>query len=96
MNNDSNERITEQQNHVQGQQKEVNVKNYPKVIELANILKNVYYPTDKSTINPNPNISQLLEKFENKLYNNSSEVVSSTGLINHLDNSYQLAIVLLV
>jgi hypothetical protein len=51
-------------------------------------LKNVNYPADKNTIissvksnNTDNNIAGLLEKLEDKLYNNSSEVVSATRLV---------------
>jgi hypothetical protein len=85
---DNNERVANEQNNIPGQQKDVNVKDYPSAIELANILKNVNYPADKNTIissvksnNTDNNIAALLEKLEDKLYNNSSEVVSATGLV---------------
>ena len=84
----NNERIANEQNNIPGQQKDVNVKDYPSAIELANILKNVNYPADKKTIissvksnNTDNSIAALLEKLEDKLYNNSSEVVSATGLV---------------
>ena len=85
---DNNERVANEQNNIPGQQKDVNVKDYPSAIELANILKNVNYPADKNTIissvksnNTANNIAGLLEKLEDRLYNNSSEVVSATGLV---------------
>jgi hypothetical protein len=84
----NNERIANEQNNIPGQQKDVNVKDYPSAVELANILKNVNYPADKKTIissvkgnNTDNSIAALLEKLEDKLYNNSSEVVSATGLV---------------
>lgn len=90
MNNISDENTANQQNDIPGQQKEVNVKDYPSAKELANILKVVNYPADKNTIinavksnNPDSKVSQLLEKLDDKLYNNSSEVVSTTGLVEH-------------
>jgi hypothetical protein len=53
------------------------------------LLKNVNHPADKITIIKsvknnnanNKNISDLLEKIEDKQYNNSAEVVSATGLV---------------
>jgi hypothetical protein len=36
---DNNERVANEQNNIPGQQKDVNVKDYPSAIELANILK---------------------------------------------------------
>ncbi|HYF99564.1 MAG TPA: DUF2795 domain-containing protein [Candidatus Saccharimonadales bacterium] len=88
MTTDENKRIENEQNNIPGQQKDVNVKDYPSAIELANILKDINYPADKNTIlnsvksnNMDKNITDLLEKLEDKLYNNSSEVVSATGLV---------------
>ncbi len=84
----NNERIANEQNNIPGQQKDVNVKDYPSAIELANVLKDVDYPADKNTIinfvksnNTDNNIVNLLEKVDDKMYNNSSEVVSATGLV---------------
>ncbi len=88
MSNGNNEQIANEQNNIPGQQKDVNVKDYPSAQELANILKNVNYPADKNTIinsvksnNTDSNLAQLLDKLEDKLYNNSSEVVSAIGLV---------------
>lgn len=82
--------IFNEQGNVDGQRKDVNVKDYPSAIELANLLKNVNYPADKQTIlssigkeNLDRNILNLLEKIEDKQYKNSSEVVSATGIVTH-------------
>ena len=84
------EEFAKEQNNIAGQRKEVEVQDYPSAIELANVLKNVNYPADKNTImnsinrgNTDNKIIQCLEKIEDKQYNNSSEVVSATGLVNH-------------
>ena len=76
------------QGNIQGQRKDVDVKDYPSAVELANLLKNVDYPADKRTIisyigkeNTDRNILDLLEKIEDKQYSNSAEVVSATGLV---------------
>jgi len=53
------------------------------------LLKDVNYPADKNTIinsfktnnANNKNISNLIEKIEDKQYNNSAEIVSATGLV---------------
>jgi hypothetical protein len=89
MSNNSGNLSGDQEN-IQGQRKEVDVKDYPSAIELANLLKNVNYPADKRTIisyigkeNTDKNILGLLEKIEDKQYSNSSEVVSATGLVSH-------------
>ncbi len=81
------EKFAKEQNNVPGQRKEVDVKDYPSAIELANILKDVNYPADKNTIinsidrnNTDNKIIQCLEQIEDKQYSNSSEVVSAAGL----------------
>jgi hypothetical protein len=87
---DNSENLFNEQGNVRGQRKDVNIKDYPSAIELANLLKNVIYPADKQTIlssigkeNLNRNILNLLEKLEDKQYSNSSEVVSATGIVSH-------------
>ncbi len=86
---DQNENTINEQNNIPGQQKEVNVKDYPYASELENLLKDIEYPADKNKIlnfvksigNTDENIMELLEKTEeDKQFNNSSEVVSATGL----------------
>jgi hypothetical protein len=89
MSNDYNSPATaNKQNVLLGQEKKVNVKDYPSVIELANILKGLDYPAAKNTIvnsvisdNTDKNIAELLGQIEDKVYNNASEVVSATGLV---------------
>ena len=83
------EKFANEQNDVAGQRKEVDVKDYPSAIELANVLKDVNYPADKKSIinsidhnKTNNKIIECLEKIEDKQYSNSSEVVSATGLVN--------------
>ena len=89
MSNDYNLPATaNEQNILLGQENEVNVKDYPSVIELANILKGLDYPAAKDTIvnsvisdNTDKNIAELLGQIEDKVYKNASEVVSATGLV---------------
>jgi hypothetical protein len=87
---DQNENAINKQNNIPGQQKEVNVKDYPYASELANLLKDMEYPADKDKIlsfvksvgNTDENMTQLLEKIEgNKQYSNSAEVINATGLV---------------
>jgi hypothetical protein len=84
------EKTSSEQGNIQGQRKEVDVQDYPSAVELANILKDVNFPADKNTIinsvknsnaANNKNISDFIEKIEDKQYNNSAEVVSATGLV---------------
>ncbi len=86
---DQNENAINEQNNIPGQQKEVDVKDYPYASELANLLKDMEYPADKNKIlnfiksigNTDENIMELLEKIEDKQYSNSAEVVSASGLV---------------
>jgi hypothetical protein len=87
---DQNENTINKQNNIPGQQKEVDVKDYPYASELANLLKDMEYPADKNKIlsfvrsvgNTDANMTQLLEKIEgNKQYSNSAEVINATGLV---------------
>jgi hypothetical protein len=86
---DQNKNTINEQNNIPGQQKEVNVKDYPYTSELANLLKDIEYPSNKNKIinfiksigNTDENIIGLLEKIEDKQYNNSAEVISATGLV---------------
>ena len=86
---DQNENTIDKQNNIPGQQKEVDVKDYPYASELANLLKDMEYPAGKSKIlsfvksigNTDENIMELLEKIDDKEYSNSAEVVSASGLV---------------
>jgi Protein of unknown function (DUF2795) len=86
---DQNENKINEQNNIPGQQKEVHVKDYPYTSELANLLKDIDYPADKNKVinfiknigNTDENIMELLEKIEDKQYNNSAEVTNATGLV---------------
>jgi Protein of unknown function (DUF2795) len=88
MSDQSKDKINEQDN-ILGQQKEVNIKDYPYASELANLLKDIEYPIDKNKIlnfiksigNTDENIMELLEKIEDKQYYNSAEVINATGLV---------------
>jgi hypothetical protein len=76
------------QEDIPEKQKGVYVKDYPSILELADMLKGIKYPADKNTIvnsvigrNTDKSISELLGQIEDKLYNNASEVVNATGLV---------------
>lgn len=80
---------TNKQNNTAWQVNEVNVKEYPSEIELAIMLKGVNYPAAKDTIvnsvlsdNTDKNISELLGQIEDKVYNNTPEVINAIGLVN--------------
>lgn len=86
---DQNENTINKQNNVSGQQKEVDVKDYPYASELANLLKDMEYPADKNKIlsfiksigSTDENIMQLLEKIGESRYSNTAEVINATGLV---------------
>ena len=86
---DQNENTINKQNSIPGQRKEVDVKDYPYASELANLLKDMDYPADKNKIlnfvksigSTDGNITQLLEKIDDKQYSNSAEVINATGLV---------------
>ena len=86
---DQNENAINEQNNIPGQQKEVDVKDYPYASELANLLMDMEYPADKNKIlnfiksigNTDENITELLEKIDDKQYSNSAEVVNASGLV---------------
>jgi hypothetical protein len=87
MNNDYTSTENRQED-ISGQKKEVDVKDYPSAIELADSLKGINHPADKNTIvnsvigrNMDKRISELLGQIEDKMYINASEVVSATGLV---------------
>jgi len=44
------DKISNEQENIQGQRKEVDVQDYASAEELANLLKDVNYPADKNTI----------------------------------------------
>ncbi len=76
------------QEDISGMQKEIDVKDYPSSVELADILKGIIYPADKNTIinsvigrNTDKKLTELLGQIEDKTYNNASEVVTATGLV---------------
>lgn len=88
MSNDVDSTIRKQED-VPGQRKEVDVKDYPSAIELADMLKDIEYPANKNTIvnsvvnsSMDKQVTELLGQIEKKTYNNSAEVVSATGLVN--------------
>lgn len=87
MNNDVDSTIRKEED-VTGQRKEVDVNDYPSAIELADILKDIEFPTDKNTVinsvvnsSTDKQVTELLGKIEDKTYNNSAEVVSATGFV---------------
>jgi hypothetical protein len=78
-----------EQARIEGQRKEVDVKDYPKAAAIAQVLKDLKFPADKNQIvdcveRARPQSEEILsdiQKIEDKQYQNVSEVTRAAGLI---------------
>jgi hypothetical protein len=78
-----------EQARIQGERKEVDVKDYPKAAALAQVLKNLEFPADKKQIidcveRARPQSEEILsdiQKIEDKHYENVSDVTRAVGLV---------------
>jgi hypothetical protein len=78
-----------EQASIQGERKEVDVKDYPKAAALAQVLKNLEFPADKKQIidcveRARPQSEEILsdiQKIEDKHYENVSDVTRAVGLV---------------
>jgi hypothetical protein len=78
-----------EQARIQGERKEVDVKDYPKAAALAQMLKDLEFPTDKRRIvncveRARPQSEEILQdirKIEDKQYENVSDVTKAAGLV---------------
>ena len=89
----SNERQTEarisEQARIEGERKEVDVKDYPKAAAIAQILKDLEFPAHKKQIvdyvqRSRPQSEEILsdiQKIEDKRYESVSDVTSAAGLV---------------
>ncbi len=83
-------RVSEQA-RVEGQRKEVDVKDYPKSAAIAQILKDLEFPADKKQIidcveRARPQSEEILsdiQKIEDKRYESVSDVTNAAGLVKH-------------
>ncbi len=78
-----------EQSGIEGERKEVDVKDYPKAAAIAQILKDLQFPADKKQIldcveRARPQSEEILsdiQKIEDKRYENVSDVTKAAGLI---------------
>jgi hypothetical protein len=85
------QRKVSEQGGVEGQRKEVNVEDYPKVAALGQLLKDIDFPADKQKIiqhiqqrsenADSQNILSKLRNIENKQYKNVAEVTKAAGVV---------------
>jgi hypothetical protein len=77
---------------VEGQRKEVNVEDYPKVAALGQLLKDIDFPADKQKIiqyvqqrsgnnTDGKELLSTLQNIEDKQYNNVAEVTKAAGIV---------------
>ena len=78
-----------EQARIQGERKEVDVKDYPKAAAIAQVLKDLQFPADKKQIvdyveRSRPQSEEILseiQKIEDKQYANVSDVTRAAGLV---------------
>jgi hypothetical protein len=78
-----------EQARIQGERKEVDVKDYPKAAAITQILKDLKFPADKKQIveyveRARPQSEEILsdiQKIEDKQYANVSDVTKAAGLV---------------
>ena len=85
------QRNVSEQGGVEGQRKEVNVEDYPKVAALGQLLKDIDFPADRQKIiqhiqqrsenADSQNILSKLRNIENKQYKNVAEVTKAAGVV---------------
>jgi hypothetical protein len=77
------------QARIDGERKEVDVKDYPKAAAIAQVLKDLEFPADKKQIvdyveRARPQSEEILseiQKIEDKQYANVSDVTRAAGLV---------------
>jgi hypothetical protein len=86
------QRKVSEQGGVEGQRKEVNVEDYPKVAALGQLLKDIDFPADKQKIiqyvqqrsgnnTDGKELLSTLQNIEDKQYNNVAEVTKAAGIV---------------
>jgi hypothetical protein len=80
--------ITNKQNEIPGQRKEVDVEDYGEASSLGQILKDLEFPANKNKImefarskNCDENTIKKLEQIQDKEYKNTAEVTTATGIV---------------
>ena len=83
-------RAVRRQSQIPGERKEKTINDFPKAAAVGQILKDLDFPADKQTIvtfiekldSPQSReMLPLLEKLDEKRYENASEIANATGLI---------------
>lgn len=83
-------RAVRKQSQVQGERKEKTINDFPKAAAVGQILKDLDFPADKQTIvtfveklntPQSREILPVIEKLNEKRYENVSEVANATGLV---------------
>jgi hypothetical protein len=83
-------RAVRKQSQISGERKEKTINDFPKAAAVGQILKDLDFPADKQTIvtfieklnSPQSReILSIIEKLDEKRYENVSEVANATGLV---------------
>ncbi len=83
-------RVVRKQSQIPSERKEKTINDFPRAAALGQILKDLDFPADKQTIvafvekldSPQSReILPVIEKLDEKLYENVSEVANATGLV---------------
>jgi hypothetical protein len=83
------EAMVSEQARIEGERKEVDVKDYPKAAAIAQVLKDLEFPADKKQIvghieRARPQSEEILsdiQRIEDKQYQNVSDVTRAAGLV---------------
>ena len=81
-----------EQSGIQGQRKEVNVENYAKTVNIAQLLKNIEFPLSKSELiqrvkvtsdsnDENLQVIKKLERIKERKYENVADVTKAAGFV---------------
>ena len=90
--NEDTQRVLEAQNHIGGQRREQTITDMPRAAAVGQALKDMRFPADKKRIllflhersNTNPDYQKmvsLLDKMEDRQYQNVSDVTKAVGLV---------------
>ncbi len=83
-------RVVRKQSQIPGERKERTINDFPKAAALGQILKDLDFPADKQTIvtfveklntPQSREVLPLIEKLDEKRYENVSEIASAIGLV---------------
>jgi hypothetical protein len=92
LNEEETQRVIEAQDHISGERRERTIRDVPKASAIGQALKELRFPADKNKIlqvlqqqsNTNPDCRKmipLLEKIDNRQYQNVSDVTKTAGLV---------------